>query len=58
MRLLRSLWSVVKESAGERDYARFCEHLRVHHPDVKIPTEKEFYLSRLKEKYSRPNRCC
>ena len=58
MGILRSLWALLKQATGEGDYSRFCEHLRVRHQDVKIPTEKEFYLSRLEEKYSRPSRCC
>jgi uncharacterized short protein YbdD (DUF466 family) len=43
---------------GEGEYARYCEHLRVRHPDRVIPSADEFYIARLKEKYSRPTRCC
>ncbi len=43
---------------GEGEYARYCEHVISKHPGMKIPTAGEFYISRLNEKYSRPNRCC
>jgi uncharacterized short protein YbdD (DUF466 family) len=56
-RLLR-LWKVLTWAAGEGDYARYCDYLRARHPGHKTPTEKEFYLSRLRERYSRPHRCC
>jgi len=56
-RLLR-WYQALGKVLGEGDYARYCDHVRARHPDAKLPTEKEFYLSRLSEKYSRPTRCC
>jgi hypothetical protein len=41
---------------GEGDYERYCEHMRTRHPGVRVPTQKEFYLSRLNERYSHPSR--
>jgi uncharacterized short protein YbdD (DUF466 family) len=58
MRLLRILWKILAQASGEGAYGRYCDHLRTHHPDLRVPTEREFYLSRLNEKYSRPSRCC
>jgi uncharacterized short protein YbdD (DUF466 family) len=58
MRKLLWWWKILERVMGEGDYTRYCEHLRARHPNQKAPTEKEFYLSRLNEKYSRPNRCC
>jgi len=58
MRLLRSICRFFDAVVGKGDYARYCEHLRARHPGVPLPSEKEFYLSRLKERYSRPSRCC
>lgn len=43
---------------GEGEYLRYCEHLRSRHPERSLPTAEEFYVSRMNEKYSRPNRCC
>jgi uncharacterized short protein YbdD (DUF466 family) len=58
MRFLRAVYRILGEIAGEGDYARYCEHLRARHPGTRLPTEREFYLARLQEKYSRPSRCC
>jgi uncharacterized short protein YbdD (DUF466 family) len=58
MRILRRLWKVLARLSGEEDYSRYCNHMRARHPDLRLPSEQEFYLSRLNEKYSRPNRCC
>jgi uncharacterized short protein YbdD (DUF466 family) len=58
MTALKKVWHFVRELAGETAYQRYCAHLQERHPDRPLPTEKEFYLSRLQEKYSRPNRCC
>jgi uncharacterized short protein YbdD (DUF466 family) len=58
MGALERIWRGLKQLTGEGDYARYCEHLRSRHPEGKIPTEREFYLDRLNEKYTRPSRCC
>ena len=58
MRVLRALWAKLAELAGEADYRRYCAHLRERHPGRRVPTEREFFLQRLDEKYSRPTRCC
>ncbi len=58
MRFIKAAWKIVMELAGEADYARYCAHLRAHHPEKALPTEREFFLKRLEEKYSRPSRCC
>lgn len=58
MNLLRRWWNVLGQVMGEGEYARYCAHLRFKHPEKRIPSADEFYISRLNEKYSRPNRCC
>jgi uncharacterized short protein YbdD (DUF466 family) len=58
MRLLQKWWRLLGQVLGEGEYARYCEHLRDRHPERALPTAEEFYVSRLKEKYSRPSRCC
>jgi len=58
MRLLRKWWFMLGQVMGEGEYLRYCEHLKSKHPEQPLPTPGEFYLSRLNEKYSRPNRCC
>ncbi len=58
MKLLRKWWDLLGQVMGEGEYARYCEHLRARHPERILPTAEEFYIARLEEKYSRPNRCC
>ncbi len=58
MKYLRRCWRFLAQVMGEGDYERYCAHLRVHHPERPIPSPSEFYLSRVEEKYTRPNRCC
>jgi uncharacterized short protein YbdD (DUF466 family) len=58
MRRLVKWWRMLGQIMGEGEYARYCEHIRSKHPDRTVPTPEEFYVSRLNEKYSRPNRCC
>ncbi len=58
MKLVRKWWNLLGQIMGEGEYARYCKHIISKHPDMHIPTAREFYASRLKEKYSRPNLCC
>jgi uncharacterized short protein YbdD (DUF466 family) len=58
MKKLRTVWKILAEMAGEADYGRYCAHLRVAHPEQSVPSEREFFLAKLEQKYSRPTRCC
>jgi uncharacterized short protein YbdD (DUF466 family) len=58
MSRLRRFWRVLEQVVGGMDYVRYCEHVRLRHPEREVPTAREFYLSRISEKYSRPSRCC
>jgi uncharacterized short protein YbdD (DUF466 family) len=58
MKAFKKLWQALGQIMGEGEYSRYCEHLRTRHPERALPTPEEFYVSRLNEKYSRPNRCC
>jgi uncharacterized short protein YbdD (DUF466 family) len=58
VRNLIRLWRILQDVSGESAYARYCEHLRCRHPEAPLPTEREFYLTRLEERYARPERCC
>jgi uncharacterized short protein YbdD (DUF466 family) len=55
-KLLKSLWSYLREVSGENDYPRYCARMTAEgcHP----VSRREFYDNRQQEKYSRPNRCC
>jgi uncharacterized short protein YbdD (DUF466 family) len=58
MRLLRKWWNMLGQVLGEGEYLRYCEHVKSRHPERELPTPEQFYVNRLNEKYSRPNRCC
>ena len=58
MKTLSRLWRALEQVVGGADYTRYCAHLREHYPGQLPPAAKEFYLMRLKERYSRPTRCC
>ena len=51
-------WRYLGQLVGEGEYLRYCEHVRAKHPEKRIPTEKEFYLARLTDRYARISRCC
>ncbi len=54
-RLLASL----KRVLGMPDYAAHLAHLRAHHPDCPLPTEREFYDQYLRTRYGDgATRCC
>ncbi len=58
MKWLSWLWRAIEQVIGGGAYEHYREHLRMRHPEAKMPSEREFYLSCLNERYSRPNRCC
>jgi len=54
-RLMRFLRSV----AGMPDYQRHIQHLRQHHPELSIPTERQFFEDFVRARYGDgPTRCC
>ncbi len=58
MKILVRWWRYLGQLVGEGEYSRYCEHLRAKHPEEELPTESEFYLARLADKYARISRCC
>jgi hypothetical protein len=56
LQLLESLWTFLRESAGENDYEHYRTRALARGESPVEPAE--FYLSRMEHKYSRPNRCC
>ena len=50
---------IVKRIAGMPDYEAFLAHMRTRHPDCRLPSEREFFESYLKQKYAGGgSRCC
>ena len=58
MKLLLKWWNLLGQIMGEGEDVHYCEHMISKHPGMKILTAAEFYVTRLNERYSRPNRCC
>jgi uncharacterized short protein YbdD (DUF466 family) len=53
---LRWLWDVARQLLGDNAYDRYAQHVRARGGLPLSP--KEFYVSQLQRKYSRPSRCC
>ncbi len=54
--LMRIFWRYLREACGEYDYARYRRR-ELWRGGLPM-TPEAFYISRLRHKYSRPNRCC
>jgi uncharacterized short protein YbdD (DUF466 family) len=53
------LFSPVRALFGMPDYAAYCRHLRAHHPDRPLPSEREFFDQFVRARYGDgPTRCC
>jgi uncharacterized short protein YbdD (DUF466 family) len=59
LRAWRNLRWWVGSVLGDTAYARYVEHLRRTHPDVPVPTEREYWRQRYAEQDANPGaRCC
>ncbi|MGH7517536.1 MAG: CstA-like transporter-associated (seleno)protein [Gemmatimonadales bacterium] len=57
--VLCRLLPALRRLLGMPDYAAYCEHLRAHHPDRSLPTEREFFDQFVRARYGDgPTRCC
>ena len=54
--LLRTVWEYLREVSGENDYARYRSRALAENAEPMSPGE--FYISKLRRKYSRISRCC
>lgn len=44
---------------GDNAYQHYVSHLRVHHPDAPVPTERQFWIDKHAEAERNPKtRCC
>lgn len=55
---LQAAWRAVRTLAGDDAYERYCEHLRMNHPDQIPLSRREFYIVNQQEKWSGIKRCC
>ena len=51
--------TVLRRLVGMPDYQAFLEHLRRHHPECPIPSEREYFTQYIESRYGNgPSRCC
>jgi uncharacterized short protein YbdD (DUF466 family) len=49
----------LRRIAGMPDYRAYVMHLRQCHPELPVPTEREFYEDFIRARYEAgPTRCC
>jgi len=54
-----ALLTHMKRVCGMPDYSAYVAHVRAHHPDCPVPTEREFYDEYIRTRYADgPTRCC
>lgn len=59
VRFFRCFRSFIRSLAGMPDYERHIEHLRECHPELSIPTERQFFEDFVRARYGDgPTRCC
>jgi uncharacterized short protein YbdD (DUF466 family) len=55
----RAWLRTLKRVLGMPNYEGYLAHLRAHHPECAVPSEKEYYELYLEGKYNGVgNRCC
>jgi uncharacterized short protein YbdD (DUF466 family) len=55
---LQAAWRTLRQLAGDDAYERYCEHLRLNHPDESPLSRREYYIRNQQEKWSGIKRCC
>ena len=51
--------AIVRRIIGVPDYDTYIAHMSAHHPDAVPLTAREFEITRMNDRYSRPgSRCC
>jgi uncharacterized short protein YbdD (DUF466 family) len=57
--LIRAGVADLRRVVGMPDYQAYVEHLRQHHPECPIPSEREFFTEYTKSRYAAGSgRCC
>jgi uncharacterized short protein YbdD (DUF466 family) len=55
---LHDLWLGIREWCGDSAYDRYVQAQQKVSSESRLLTPAEFYVERLNNRYSRPNRCC
>lgn len=66
MALTHALWKIPRavcwyltELMGDTAYSKYVVHLKHHHPDAPIPTEREYWRAKYADQDANPGaRCC
>ncbi|APT86947.1 MULTISPECIES: YbdD/YjiX family protein [Corynebacterium] len=57
--LLSSVKWYFCELMGDHDYKKYVAHLKAHHPEEAVPSEREYWRARYAEQDANPGtRCC
>jgi uncharacterized short protein YbdD (DUF466 family) len=57
--MLGDLLRAIRRICGMPDYGFYVRHLQQRHPEVAVPTEREFYADFIRTRYEAgPTRCC
>ena len=58
-RALARLLGLFRKIAGMPDYSAYLEHCRLHHPERRVLTQRQFFEEYLRSRYGDgPTRCC
>ena len=55
---LQAAWRTLRQLAGDDAYERYCDHLRLNHPDEHPLSRREFYIRNQQAKWNGIKRCC
>ncbi|MFT5702768.1 MAG: uncharacterized short protein YbdD (DUF466 family) [Rickettsiales bacterium] len=58
MQKLKWLIKIFKNFNGDKEYQKYLNHSKIHHPKQRSLSKKEFFAQKEKEKWSKINRCC
>ena len=57
--VMTRLGNIFRRVAGMPDYLGYLQHLRSCHPEMRVPTQQEFYSEFVRSRYGDgPTRCC
>ncbi|MDO5682241.1 MAG: YbdD/YjiX family protein [Propionibacteriaceae bacterium] len=57
--IARAVKWYVHSMMGDNAYAKYCAHMRAHHPETALPTEREFWRAKHHDAEMNPRaRCC
>jgi uncharacterized short protein YbdD (DUF466 family) len=57
-RLAANLWLGIREWCGDSAYERYVQAQRTKPEKSSLLSPAQFYVKRVNDRYSRPNRCC